>query len=48
MLLFTYVCPPDDGFAPVGREDNDRGDGRLEGSVQVGEALDIQHVNLNG
>ena len=39
-------CLPDDTFASVGGEDDDGSDGGLECSVQVGEALDIQHVHL--
>ena len=37
---------PDDTVASVGRKDDDGGDGRLQRPVQVGEALDIQHVDL--
>ena len=37
---------PDDAVASVGREDDDGGDGGLERAVQVGEALDVQHVDL--
>lgn len=37
---------PDDAVAPVGRKDDDGGDGGLERPVQIGEALDVQHVDL--
>ena len=30
----------------VGREDDDRGKRGFEGAVEVGEALDIEHVHL--
>ena len=32
--------------ATVGREDDDGRKGRLESAVQVGEALDVKHVDL--
>jgi len=48
-----FPCAPDkshdslDGtFAAVGSEDDDGWDGRLEGPMEVCEALDIQHVHL--
>ena len=37
---------PDDTVASVGCKDDNGGDGGLQGSVQVGKALDIQHVDL--
>ena len=37
---------PDDTVASVGRKDDDGGDGGLKRPVQVGEALDVQHVDL--
>lgn len=37
---------PDDTVASVGCKDDNGGDGGFQGSVQVGKALDIQHVDL--
>lgn len=37
---------PDDTVASVGCKDDNGGDGRLQGPVQVGKALDVQHVDL--
>ena len=37
---------PDCAFASVRSEDDDRSDGRLESSVQVSEALDVEHVHF--
>ena len=39
-------CPTDKGFASVGGENDGRGHGRLEEGVEVGETLDIEHVDL--
>jgi len=36
----------DGAFAPVGGEDDDGGDGGFEGAVEVGEAFDVEHVDL--
>lgn len=36
----------DDGFAAVRGEDYDWGDGGFEGAVEVGEAFDVEHVDL--
>ena len=47
VCAFKYLCAPDDRAAPVGGEDDDGRDGGLERSVQVGKALDVQHVNLD-
>ena len=40
------VGPSDLGLAAVGGEDDDGGDGGLEGAVEVSEALNVQHVHL--
>lgn len=37
---------PDDTVASVGCKDDNGGDGGFQGSVQVGKALDIQHVDF--
>lgn len=37
---------PDNTIASVRSKDDNGGDGRFQGSVQVGKALDIQHVDL--
>lgn len=37
---------PDHTVASVRCKDDDGGDRRLQGPVQVGEALDVQHVDL--
>lgn len=37
---------PDDTVASVGCKDDDGGNRRFQGPVQVGEALDVQHVDL--
>ena len=37
---------PDGALAAVRREDDDGGERRLESAVQVGEALDVEHVHL--
>lgn len=37
---------PDQTVSPVWGEHNDGGDAALQGAVQVGEALDVQHVHL--
>jgi hypothetical protein len=39
-------CSTDKGFAPVGGKNDGRGHGRLEERVEVGETLDIKHVDL--
>lgn len=36
----------DGAHAPVGGEDDDGGDAGLEGAVEVGEAFDVEHVDL--
>ena len=36
----------DGAFAAVGGEDHDGRDGRFEGAVKVGEAFDVEHVDL--
>lgn len=40
------VCAADCADSTVGREDDDGGDFRLECSVEIGEAFDIEHVDL--
>lgn len=35
-----------DGITSVGSEDNDRGDGRFKGAVEIGKAFNIKHVDL--
>ena len=37
----------DGAAAPVGGEDDDGGDGGFEGSVQIGEAFDVEHMYLS-
>ena len=37
----------DCAFAPVGGENDDGGYGGFEGAVEVGEAFNVEHVNLN-
>lgn len=32
--------------SPVGREHDDRREAALQGAVQIGEALDVEHVDL--
>lgn len=36
----------DCAFAPVGGENDDWGYGGLEGAVEVGEAFNVEHVDL--
>ena len=40
------MLSPDGALAAVGGEDDDGRDGGLERAVQVGEALDVEHVHL--
>jgi hypothetical protein len=40
------VGATDDCVATVGGENDNRGDGRFEGTVQICEALNVEHVNL--
>ena len=46
MRTDDVVGASDDAFASVGGENDDGGDGRLESTVKVGEAFDVQHVDL--
>ena len=46
MRTDDVVRASDDAFASVGGEDDDGGDGRFESAVKVGEAFDVQHVDL--
>ena len=41
------IGPSDLGLAAVGGEDDDGGDGGLEGAMEVSEALNVKHVHLN-
>lgn len=36
----------DGAAAAIGGEDDDGGDGGLEGAVKVGEAFDVEHMDL--
>ena len=40
------VSPSDFWLAAVGGEDDDGGDGGLEGAMEVSEALNVKHVHL--
>ena len=40
------ILLPDGTFSTIGGEDNDGRDGGLECAVQVGEALNVEHMNL--
>ena len=40
------IGPSDLGLAAVGGEDDDGGDGGLEGAMEVSEALNVKHVHL--
>lgn len=40
------VGAADGAAAAVGGEDHDGGDGGFEGAVEVGEAFDVEHVDL--
>lgn len=40
-------CAADGAFATVGGQNNDGGYGGFEGAVEVGEAFNIEHVDLN-
>ena len=42
----NVFSPTDGTLAAVRGEDDDGGDGRFEGAVEVGEAFDVEHVNL--
>jgi len=42
----NVVGATDDGVSTVGGEDNDGGDGRFESPIQVSEAFDVKHVDL--
>ena len=46
MEISKLVCSPDSTAATVGSEDDDGADGRLERAVEVGEALEIEHVHF--
>merc|ERR1719508_119355 len=41
-----HICAPNFTPSPVSGEYNNGSNGRLQGSVKIGEALNIQHVNL--
>lgn len=43
---YNVVGAADDGVAAIRRQDDNRGDGGLEGAVEVGEAFNIEHVDL--
>lgn len=42
------VGAADGAAAAVGGQDHDGGDGGFEGAVEVGEAFDVEHVDLGG
>lgn len=42
----NVVGASDDSVSTVGGKDNNRGDGGLEGPVQVSEAFNVEHVDL--
>ena len=46
MWTDDVVGPSNDAFPTIGGEDDDGGDSGLESAMEVGEALDVQHVNL--
>ena len=41
------VGAADGAFAAVRGEDDDWGDGRFEGAVEISEAFDVEHVYLS-